>query len=100
MYAPPKLTCFLHRQQFVNGADDSLQEGQRLICPAGCGVPVVAGIPRFVTRENYAAGFGLQWKQFRNTQLDSYTGTTISKDRLTSCLGGSLDVIKGKSVLE
>lgn len=44
--------------------------------------------------------FGLQWKHFRQTQLDSYTGTTISKDRLTRCVGGSLETLKDKSVLE
>jgi SAM-dependent methyltransferase len=63
-------------------------------------VPVVRGIPRFVDSANYASGFGLQWNTFRKTQLDSHTGLTISKDRLTRCLGGSLDVLRGKSVLE
>jgi SAM-dependent methyltransferase len=61
---------------------------------------VVGGIPRFVGLSNYASGFGLQWKTFRQTQLDSFTGTTISKDRLTRCFGGSLDLLRGKSVLE
>jgi SAM-dependent methyltransferase len=63
-------------------------------------VPVVGGIPRFVPSDDYASGFGLQWKHFRRTQLDSYTGTTISRDRLTRCLGGSLDAVCGASVLE
>jgi len=61
---------------------------------------VVRGIPRFVASDGYASGFGLQWKHFRRTQLDSYTRTTISRDRLTRCLGGSLDVVRGKTVLE
>jgi SAM-dependent methyltransferase len=71
-----------------------------LTCAVGCRVPVVANIPRFVDSSKYAKGFGLQWKHFRQTQLDSYTGTTISKDRLTRCLGGSLEVLKDNSVLE
>jgi SAM-dependent methyltransferase len=61
---------------------------------------VVNGIPRFVESANYADAFGLQWNAFRKTQLDSYTGTTISKDRLTRRLGGTLEVLRDKSVLE
>ena len=34
------------------------------------------------------------------TQLDSFTGTSISRDRLARCLGGSLEVVRGKQVLE
>jgi SAM-dependent methyltransferase len=63
-------------------------------------VPVVRGIPRFVASDDYAAAFGWQWKRFRRSQLDSYSGTTISRDRLTRCLGGSLEVVRGKAVLE
>ncbi|MBV9453466.1 MAG: class I SAM-dependent methyltransferase, partial [Rubrobacter sp.] len=71
-----------------------------MICPQDCRIPVVNGIPRFVGSSNYASAFGLQWNRFRSTQLDSYTGTTISRDRLTDALGGSLDMVRGKSVLE
>jgi 2-polyprenyl-3-methyl-5-hydroxy-6-metoxy-1,4-benzoquinol methylase len=63
-------------------------------------VPIVRGIPRFVPSEGYAAAFGWQWNRFQRSQLDSYTGTTISHDRLARCLGGSLDVVRGKVVLE
>jgi 2-polyprenyl-3-methyl-5-hydroxy-6-metoxy-1,4-benzoquinol methylase len=46
------------------------------------------GIPRFVPqRGNYADAFGIQWKTFSKTQLDSYTGTTISLDRARRCVG-------------
>ena len=69
-------------------------------CPAGCEFPVVEGIPRFVPAGNYAASFGLQWNTFRRTQLDSHTGTALSRDRLTRIAGGSLDVCRGKDILE
>lgn len=69
-------------------------------CPQGCSYPVVRGIPRFVPDEGYAASFGLQWTTFRRTQLDSHTGTTISRDRLTRIAGGSLQILKDKDVLE
>jgi 2-polyprenyl-3-methyl-5-hydroxy-6-metoxy-1,4-benzoquinol methylase len=49
------------------------------------------GIPRLVGSEhNYADGFGEQWKKFRSTQLDSYSKTSISRDRLRRCLGDEL----------
>jgi len=49
---------------------------------------------------SYASSFGLQWNAYRRTQLDSATGTTISRDRLTRMLGGSLDAVSGRLVLE
>lgn len=77
-----------------------VEHATALRCPSGCQVPIVRGIPRFVPSEDYAAAFGWQWKRFQRSQLDSYTGTSISRDRLTRCLGGSLDVVTGKVVLE
>lgn len=72
----------------------------KYLCPAGCEFSIINDIPRFVALDNYAASFGLQWNQYRTTQLDSHTGLTISRDRLTRLLGGSLDVVNGKKVLE
>ncbi len=69
-------------------------------CPQGCNFPIRNGIPRFVPQQNYADSFGLQWNTFRRTQLDSFTGTTLSRDRLQRIAGGSLDVFRGKTVLE
>jgi 2-polyprenyl-3-methyl-5-hydroxy-6-metoxy-1,4-benzoquinol methylase len=93
MKLPPELRCVEHQQQLTEHASE-------LKCESGCRVPVVRGIPRFVSAENYAAGFGLQWNTFGKTQLDSHTGLTISRDRLAAALGGSLEVLRGKSVLE
>ena len=79
---------------------DEITEGTTALrASSGASYPVVEGIPRFVPPENYAAAFGLQWKTFRRTQLDSYTGTSISRDRLERCLGG-FDAVRGKCVLE
>lgn len=74
-------------------------DGDILACDLGCTVPVIGGIPRFVPSDGYARAFGLQWKHFRKTQLDSFTGTTISRDRLDRCVGG-LEVVRGRRVLE
>jgi SAM-dependent methyltransferase len=46
--------------------------------------PVTGGIPRFVLSENYADSFGYQWNIHQKTQLDSYTGLPISRQRLFS----------------
>src|ERR1041385_6119934 len=93
MILPPELRCLTHQQPLTQG-------DANLTCPDGCAIPIINNIPRFVSLENYADAFGRQWNKFRKTQLDSYTGTTLSRDRLAGALGGSLDVIKGKSVLE
>lgn len=71
-----------------------------LVCEKGCSYPVISHIPRFVQHGNYASSFGLQWNKFRTTQLDSHTGLSISRDRLTRIAGGDLNVFYGKNILE
>ncbi len=90
-----ELCCPIHKSVLRMTVLDS-----HLCCNSGCTFPVIGNIPRFVSADNYAASFGLQWNQFRRTQLDSYTGTCISRHRLTRCLGGALDVLSGRDVLE
>jgi ubiquinone/menaquinone biosynthesis C-methylase UbiE/uncharacterized protein YbaR (Trm112 family) len=46
--------------------------------------PVVDGVPRFVPRENYASGFGLEWTKHARTQYDSYSGLKVSEGRFFS----------------
>jgi SAM-dependent methyltransferase len=93
MISPVKLICNKHNLplQSVNNA---------LTCEKDCCYPVVDQIPRFVAVENYSSSFGLQWNIFRSTQLDSFTGLTISKDRLIRIAGGSLEIFREKTVLE
>jgi SAM-dependent methyltransferase len=92
MWLPPELACPQHR-------DALAPTGSGLSCAHGCAFPVVDGVPRFVRSSSYASAFGRQWNAYRRTQLDSYTGTSISRDRLARCLGG-LEAVRGKSVLE
>ncbi|HJQ32176.1 MAG TPA: class I SAM-dependent methyltransferase [Pyrinomonadaceae bacterium] len=94
------LRCHAHGLPVTPDGGARVEDSSALACAEGCRVPVVRGIPRFVDSANYAAGFGLQWNAFRKTQLDSYTGTNISRDRLTRCLGGPLELLRGKTVLE
>ncbi|HRS38057.1 MAG TPA: class I SAM-dependent methyltransferase [Bacteroidia bacterium] len=75
-------------------------EGDFLVSPSGERFPVINGIPRFVPAENYADAFGFQWKNFARTQLDSHSGTPITRIRLERCLGFPINQLRGKEVLE
>ena len=101
MRLPTELRCLDHSQPLSTESQDRpVEVSSVLSCSRGCRVPVINGIPRFVESENYASAFGLQWKTFRKTQLDSHTGLTISRDRLAGALGGSLEILNRMSVLE
>lgn len=102
MLLPEALCCLVHRDELVVDDDGRrVNAGARtLACPQGCRIPVHDGIPRFVSSESYAAAFGRQWNSFRRTQMDSFTGRPISRERLERCLGGSLGVVKDRTVLE
>lgn len=62
--------------------------------------PIKNHIPRFVSLDNYAKGFGFQWNKFRKTQLDSYTGIPLSRDRFFESSGWTPSILKGKRVLD
>jgi ubiquinone/menaquinone biosynthesis C-methylase UbiE/uncharacterized protein YbaR (Trm112 family) len=62
--------------------------------------PVVRHVPRFVSKDNYSSSFGLQWNQFRKTQLDSYSGHPISRKRFFEFTGWDAAELKGKLVLD
>ena len=70
-----------------------------LRCAEGCTWPVRGGVPRF-TDEVYAAAFGLQWRRYRKTQLDSNSGFPISQTRLERGIGMPIEDLQGKRVLE
>jgi 2-polyprenyl-3-methyl-5-hydroxy-6-metoxy-1,4-benzoquinol methylase len=60
---------------------------------------IVDGIPRFVADDNYARSFGFQWNAHDKTQLDSFTGKSISERRLFDVTGWPADM-SGQLVLE
>ena len=77
----PQLVCPVDEQPLAHS-------GRFLSCPEGHRWTVRKDIPRMVAQDDtYTAAFGLQWNTFRKTQLDSYTGTTITHDRLRRCIG-------------
>lgn len=79
--------------------DGVLLEGT-LGCPA-CGreFAVVGGIARFVPRENYASGFGLEWTAHARTQYDSYSGLKVSEQRFFEQTGWPRN-LSGEVILE
>jgi 2-polyprenyl-3-methyl-5-hydroxy-6-metoxy-1,4-benzoquinol methylase len=66
----------------------------------GANAEIINDIPRFVDGGSYASLFGDQWKQYKKTQLDSYSGSPITETRLNRCLGSLKDNLKDKLVLE
>ncbi len=74
-------------------------ENNLLVCDDTV-VPEKNGIKYFAGINTYASLFGDQWKQYKKTQLDSYTGSPISESRLNRCLGDLQNNLKGKLVLE
>ncbi|MBP6512821.1 MAG: class I SAM-dependent methyltransferase [Bacteroidia bacterium] len=71
-----------------------------LLSEEGEKFPIIHEIPRFVESNNYASAFGLQWKTFTKTQLDSEVGLPVTKDRVERCLGYPLSELKNKTLLE
>ncbi len=98
-----KLRCPITGQCLLL-ADEKLEsdaEQQTLITEDGSNqYPIRDGIPRFVPESNYADSFGMQWNKFRKTQLDSYSGRTISADRFWTATGWDPSKMKGSWVLD
>src|SRR4029450_11062080 len=61
--------------------------------------PIVNGIPRFVSSENYASSFGMQWNRHRRTQPDAGTGLPLSRERLFAATKWP-DRLEGQTILE
>ncbi|MCB9192568.1 MAG: class I SAM-dependent methyltransferase [Flavobacteriales bacterium] len=64
--------------------------------------PIINGIPRFLPsfQDNYTGNFGFQWKKFSKTQLDSYSGLSLSHDRFYDDTDWTKEELNGKRVLE
>jgi len=90
----PRWMCPDHGVELL---DDRLS----LVCARGHAFERVEGIPYFTPAQTYADAFGTQWNHFRRTQLDSYTGTTITRDRTRAAVGENVwNDLGGQLVLE
>ncbi len=77
------------------------RSGVTLRCPdCKAAFPIVDGIPRFVDSESYGTNFGLEWMAHARTQLDSFTGLPLSRDRFFASTGWSPEALAGRQVLE
>ncbi|HET9388208.1 MAG TPA: methyltransferase domain-containing protein [Steroidobacteraceae bacterium] len=81
LLACPACSSPLRCARTVQGAERTLTEGALGCTRCGAEYPVVGGIPRFVPRENYASGFGLEWTRHARTQYDSHCGLPVSQQR-------------------
>lgn len=87
-FVSPKTGASLHK------------EGEFLKSDSGESFPIVRNIPRFVSSDNYAAAFGLEWKRHAKTQLDSFSGTRVTRTRFERCIGKDVSALKGLNVME
>ena len=81
------------------GAGGTLQDGTLSCSACQREFPVRGGIPRFVPRDNYASGFGLEWTRHARTQYDSYCGLPVSQQRFYSQTHWPRD-LTGQLILE
>jgi ubiquinone/menaquinone biosynthesis C-methylase UbiE/uncharacterized protein YbaR (Trm112 family) len=68
----------------TRGTDGTLLDGALACTACDTEFPVIGGVPRFVARENYSSGFGLEWTRHARTQYDSYCGLSVSEQRFFS----------------
>lgn len=62
--------------------------------------PIVNFIPRFVETDQYVNNFSFEWTVHRQTQLDSVTGSTESRDTFTEKTGFEPGKLGGALVLD
>jgi ubiquinone/menaquinone biosynthesis C-methylase UbiE/uncharacterized protein YbaR (Trm112 family) len=99
LLACPACQASLSCARSDKGDARTLLEGALACESCGREVPVSLGVPRFVPRENYASGFGLEWSRHSRTQYDSYSGIPVSEQRFFEQTHWPRD-LKGQVVLE
>ncbi len=76
-----------------------VRHGELLEPVSGSRYPIVDFIPRFVSQDNYARNFGLEWNTHGRTQYDETSGYSLSRDRFEKETGWGPD-LRGESILE
>ena len=62
--------------------------------------PMHNGAFRLVSDNNYTANFGLEWNTFQKTQIDKYSGNTVSEERFFAQTRWTKDSLEGCTILE
>lgn len=77
-----------------------VREGHLTSSGCGASYPIRNFIPRFVSDDNYAKGFGFQWNRHARTLVDKFNGTTITADRFYAGTQWKKEELQGKRILE
>jgi SAM-dependent methyltransferase len=64
-----------------DGPGETIESGEIGCAACSRRYDILRGVPRFVPRDNYASGFGLEWSKHARTQFDSYSGAPVSENR-------------------
>ena len=99
LLACPACFAALNIESSDTRSGDTLIEGGLRCSSCSARFPVIGGIPRFVPRENYASGFGLEWTRHARTQYDSYSGLSVSRQRFFVQTQWPAD-LRGERILE
>jgi SAM-dependent methyltransferase len=67
--------------EIVQLIDGKIKEGILIEAKSGNRYPIINFVPRFVSPDNYANNFGLEWNKHSRTQYDESSGFNISKER-------------------
>lgn len=75
------------------------QETGRFVSQAG-EYPLVRGIPRFVSSDQYVRSFSFEWNMHDRTQLDMYRSDRPSEREFVAKTGFTREYLEGKLVLD
>jgi ubiquinone/menaquinone biosynthesis C-methylase UbiE/uncharacterized protein YbaR (Trm112 family) len=97
--ACPKCYGDLKISQIKEEENGLIKTGQLLCGLCHSTYDIASFIPRFVSLENYASSFGLEWTKNARTQYDSYTNSGVSEQRFFGETGWPRDM-KEQTILE
>lgn len=87
------------RLEILKASGPLVDEGVLHCDDCDASYPIIGGIPRFVSAQEYTSSFGFQWSRHARTQLDSETGTPISRQRFFAVTGWP-ERMQGETILE
>ncbi len=95
----PKCNTGLTLSETERDEDNRIKSGM-LECPnCRSNYPIIQYIPRFVSLDNYANNFGLEWTNHARTQYDDYSGSNVSEKRFFEETKWARD-LTGQTILE
>lgn len=95
----PRCNSKIAIKSAAEGTNGEIREGVLYCITCKSEFPVQSYIPRFVPLENYAHSFGFQWNKHARTQIDKFSGISMSRDRFFQVTKWS-ENLKGQRILE